>query len=142
LSVSRPHAPPPGVRTLSLHDALPDLRPIPARPNTVSVTTAPPISSPNRMPAIVSAGSTALRSTLRHSTQDQEAPLARTTVTNGEVDTSSMLRVRICAIGAEIGTAIVNTGRLSPSHGPGLITEIQPSSQENTWMSKIGRAHV
>src|SRR5699024_6581496 len=78
-----------------------------------------------------------LRSTLRHSTQDQEAPLARTTVTNGEVDTSSMLRVRICAIGAEIGTAMVNTGRISPSHGPGLITEIQPSWKENTWMSMM-----
>src|SRR5699024_12043415 len=104
------------------------------RPNTVSVTTAPPISSPKRIPAMVSAGNTALRSTLRHSTQDHDAPLARTTVTNGEVLTSSMLRVRICAIGAEIRPATVNTGRISPSHGPGLITDTQPS--------QIGRAHV
>ena len=39
------------------------------------------------------------------------APLARTTVTNGCSCTSSMLRTRIWASGAEIGTASVSTGQ-------------------------------
>ena len=62
---------------------------------------------------MVSVGSTALRATCLHSTQLRDAPLARATATKGCVSTSSMLRIRIWASGAEIGMASVSTGRIS-----------------------------
>ena len=71
---------------------------------------------------MVRVGRTAFFATCRHSTQRCEAPLARATATNGSVSTSSMLRIRIWASGAEIGTASVSTGRISACQGPGLMT--------------------
>ena len=86
---------------------------------------------------MVSVGSTALRATCFHSTQLRDAPLARATATKGWASTSSMLRIRICASGAEIGMASVATGRISRSTGPGLITETRPSWKENIWISMM-----
>ena len=86
---------------------------------------------------MVRVGSTALRATCFHSTQLRDAPLARATATKGWVSTSSMLRIRICASGAEIGMASVATGRISRSTGPGLITETRPSWKEKIWISMM-----
>lgn len=111
--------------------------PRPLRPKTASVTTAPASNSPNSTPAMVSVGSSALRATCFHSTQWRVAPLARATATKGWVSTSSMLRSRICASGAEIGMARVSVGSTSPSQRPGLITGIQPRRKETTWISMM-----
>ena len=86
---------------------------------------------------MVSVGSTALRATCCHSTQLREAPLARATATKGWASTSSMLRIRICASGAEIGMASVSTGRISASTGPGLMTGTSPSWNEKIWISMM-----
>src|SRR5699024_7391032 len=67
--------------------------PMPIRAKTVSVTTAPPTSSPNRSPAMVRVGSRALRATVRHSSHQVEAPRARDTATKGWAETSSIERI-------------------------------------------------
>src|SRR5699024_6565684 len=111
--------------------------PRPARPKTVSVTTAPPTSSPKSKPTIVSAGKTALRSTLRQKIHASDAPLARTTWTKDSWLTSSMDLMRTWISGAAMGTTRVRVGKMSPSMDPGLIAETQPSRKEKNCSNKI-----
>ena len=101
--------------------------PSPLRPKTVSVTTAPATSSPNSRPAIVSAGSEALRMTELMSSQPSEAPFARVTWTKGWVRTSATARMSTCARGADSGMASVRVGRMRASIGPGSTTPTQPN---------------
>ena len=111
--------------------------PSPARPKTVSVTTAPPTSSPNSRPAMVIAGRSELRSTSRQKMRASLAPRARTTCTNGWARTSSMERISTCISGAAMGTARVSVGRISPSSGVGSTTLTQPRRKEKNCSSKM-----
>ena len=108
--------------------------PRPLRPNTVSVTTAPATSSPNSRPAIVRAGSVALRMTALTSNQPSDAPFARDTWTKDCVRTSATARMSTCASGADRGIARVSVGRMRASTGPGSTTFTHPSWKLSTWM--------
>ena len=110
------------------------IAPTPARENTASVMTAPPTSSPKVSPAMVIAGSTALRSTLRHSTHWAPAPRALTTVMKGMSVTSSMLRISTWASGADSGTASATDGRMRSWTLVAWITGIHSRVKLNSWM--------
>ena len=111
---------------------------MPARPNTVSVTTAPPISSPNSTPAIVSVGSSALRATCRHSTHDRAGALgARPPARTAASRTSSMLRARIWASGAEIGHRQRQHRQDERLRGIRADDGTRPSRNEKTWISTM-----
>ncbi len=84
---------------------------MPGRPNTVSVTIAPPISSAKVRPSTVTTGISALRSAWCSTTRRSDTPLARAVRMWSSPSTSSMLARVKRRISAELTTPSTIAGR-------------------------------